>query len=157
MIENWQIREILRDVLGSEVADREEIAAGAGEMLRQWAPYRQKLNELAKDLENYLFNQLYNALGERMTVRLDNGSERRIRMSELPELTDMVTEVLLDQMKVYSVNYEILRDYAVRSGSSSAMKVLVRRFGRMQPADERQRMIAVLAERGWILKEKGTE
>lgn len=148
MIENWQIREILRDPLGSAIVDQTDLCETIGEMLRSYAPYREKLDQFALRVEDCIFNKLYDTLGQGMSARMNNGEIRRIRMAELPELTDQVLEVLFDHMKVYSVNYEVLREYAVQKGSLSAMRVLVRRFGSFCPSGEKERMTAILKERG---------
>ena len=69
-------------------------------------------------------------------------------MADLPELADMVMELLFDQMKVYSVNYELLHEYAVQTGSLGAMSVLVRKFEGFCPMSERERMMVIMKERG---------
>lgn len=148
MIENWQIREILRDSLGSAVVDQTDLCDGIGQILRAYAPYREKLPQLAMKVEDCVFNKLYDTLGQGMTARMDDGSARRIRMAELPDLTDRILEVVFDQMKVYSVNYEVLHDYALQTGSISAMRVLVRRFGSLCPMAEKEKMATILRERG---------
>lgn len=148
VIENWQIREILRDPLGSAVVDQTDLCDGVGDILRAYAPYREKLPQLAEKVENCIFNRLYETLGQGMSARMDNGASRRIRMAELPDLTDRVLEVLFDQMKVYSVNYEVLHEYALQTGSIAAMRVLVRRFGSLCTPGEKEKMAAILQERG---------
>lgn len=141
MIESWHIREALRSRLGSALVDEPGFPDPLADLLRSYTSYKDTFESMATRVEDVLFNMLYNRLGSGMSVRMNNGTCRRIRTSELKEAADDVMGVLFDQMKVYSVSYEALQAYVLESGSFSAMRVLYTRFGEFM-TDEEQRILA---------------
>ena len=146
MIESWHVREALRSRLGSSLVDEPGFADPLADVLRSYASYRDTFADLADRVENTLFNMLYDRLGPSMTVRMNDGSFRRIRSSEFRDAADDVMGVFFDQLKVYSVNYEALHAYAMEPGSFSAMRVLYTKFGSLMPAGERQMLARVIRE-----------
>lgn len=147
MIDTWDVRDALRYRLGSALVDEPGAADRCAEALREWTPFRESFAELAARLEDILFNSLYEALGPSMTARMDDGNLRRIRTAELKDAADDVLFVLFDSLKVYSVNYESLRAYAVESGSCSAMRVLLTRYGSQLPEADRRMIARILRDR----------
>ena len=142
-----QVRDALRPHLGSDVVEHTTLCDGALRVLLRYAPYRDTLDMLSKRVESYLFDTLYDYLGDSMTVLLDNGQLVRIHMRELPMLADEVMGVLFRSMQVYSITYEKLRDYAMRSGSLCAMRTLRERFGSFLSPEERMLMERILQDR----------
>lgn len=140
------VRAALRPVLGSAVVDGTDLCARTADELRTFAPYRDTLEGLAKRLEDVLFDALYDAAGENMTIRLDDGSTRRIRMRDLPAVADEAMGAMFDGMEVYSVSYAKLKDYAMRAGSLSAMRVLVQRYAAFQSDEERAVQLRIIRE-----------
>ena len=147
-ISEWQVREALRPHLGSALVEQTPLARQAASVLRGYAPYRDTLEELEARLESCLFDELYNALGDHMTVRLDDGRIVRIRMRQLPELADEAMGVLFESLQVYSVNYRTLKDYSMRAGSLSAMRVLYEKYAEFQSEEERELLARVIRDRG---------
>lgn len=138
MIESWHVREALRSRLGSALVDEPGFSDPLSELLRSYASYKDTFADLAARVEDRLFNMLYDRLGPGMSVRMSDGSFRRVRTSELKDAADDVMGVLFDQLKVYSVNFEALQAYVMESGSFSAMRVLYTRYAEwMSPADRR--------------------
>ena len=146
MIENWHVREALRSRLGSALVDEPGIPDRAAELLRSYAPYKDTFAGLAARLEDVLFNTLYERLGPSMTVRMDDGSTRRVRTAELKDAADDVMGVLFDQLKVYSISYDSLHSYCMETGSFSAMRTLCTRFGEFLPASERKIMARIIRD-----------
>ena len=146
MIENWHVREALRSRLGSALVDEPGVPDRAADVLRSYAPYKDTLAGLAVRVEDALFNTLYERLGPSMTVRMDDGTTRRVRTAELKDAADDVMGVLFDRLKVYSVSYESLHSYVMEAGSFSAMRVLYTKFGSLMPAGERQVLARVIRE-----------
>ena len=142
-----QVRDALRPHLGSDVVEHTTLCDGALRVLLRYAPYCDTLDMLSKRVESYLFDTLYDYLGDSMTVLLDNGQLVRIHMRELPMLADEVMGVLFRSMQVYSITYEKLRDYAMRSGSLCAMRTLRERFGSFLSPEERTLMERILQDR----------
>ena len=79
-------------------------------------------------MEDYLFNALYDRLGPGMTLRLEDGSVRRVLMADLPRLADEAMYPLFFSLKPWSVDYERLHSFWMESGSLSAMRALYLRF-----------------------------
>ena len=144
MIESWHVREVLRSRLGSSLVDEPGFPDPLADILRSYASYKDTFASLAFRVEDLLFNMLYNRLGPSMTVRMNDGSFRRVRTSELKDAADDVMGVLFDQMKVYSVSYNALQSYVMECGSFSAMRTLYTRFGSMMSAEERNLLARVI-------------
>ena len=146
MIESWHVREALRGRLGSSLVDEPGFADPLADVLRSYASYKDTFSILAARVEDTLFNMLYNRLGSSMSVRMNDGSFRRIRTSELRDAADDVMGVFFDQLKVYSVNYDALQAYAMESGSFSAMRVLYTRYADLMTGEERKVLAKVIRE-----------
>ena len=144
MIESWHIREVLRSRLGSSLVDEPGFSDPLAELLRSYASYKDTYASMASRIEDMLFNMLYNRLGPAMTVRMNNGSFRRVHTSELKEAADDVMGVLFDSVKVYSVTYDALQAYMLEAGSFSAMKALYTRFGDFMSPEERRVLARVI-------------
>ena len=146
MIESWHIREVLRSRLGSALVDEPGFAEPLADILRSYASYKDTFESLAEKVEDKLFNMLYDRLGSSMSVRMNDGTLRRVHTTELKDAADDVMGVFFDQLKVYSVNYEALQSYLMKSGSFSAMRVLYTRYGEMLFAGEKQMLARVIRD-----------
>ena len=144
MIESWHIREVLRSRLGSALVDEPGFTEPLADILRSYASYKDTFESLAEKVEDKLFNMLYDRLGSSMSVRMNDGTLRRVHTAELKDAADDVMGVFFDQLKVYSVNYEALQSYVMKSGSFSAMRVLYTRYGEMPSAGEKQMLARVI-------------
>ena len=102
--------------------------------------------DIASRVEDALFNTLYEHLGPSMSVRMDDGSSRRIKTAELRDAADDVMGVLFEQLKVYSVNYESLHTYCMESGSFSAMRILYTRYRDFLPEEERKIIARIIRD-----------
>ena len=67
-------------------------------------------------------------------------------MPELRDAADDVLGVLFDTLKVYSVTYDSLHDYCMRTGSFAALRVLYTRFTEFMPASERRIMARIIRD-----------
>ena len=114
MIESWHIRETLRSRLGSSLVDEPGFADPLAVLLREYAPYKDTFADLASKVEDQLFNMLYERLGPSMSVRMSDGSSRRVRTAEL------------------------------ESGSFSAMRTLYLRYGDFMSPGEKQVLARVI-------------
>lgn len=144
MIESWHIREALRSRLGSSLVDESGFADPLADILRSYASYKDTFASLAAKVEDTLFNMLYDRLGPSMSLRMNDGSFRRFRTAEFKDAADDVMGVFFDQLRVYSVNYEALQEYALESGSFSAMRVLYTRYGERMTDEERRTLARVI-------------
>jgi len=146
MIESWHVREALRPRLGSALVDIPGIWDRAALLLQRYAPYRDTFEGLAARLEDVIFNAVYEQLGPSMGARMDDGSVRRIRSTEMKDAADDAMGVLFDHLKVYSVNYEALHEYCVASGSFSAMRVLYTRYAEFMSPQERKILVRIIRD-----------
>ena len=117
MIEAWHVREALRSRFGSALVDQPGIWDRTASLLQRYAPYKDTFESLAAQLEDSIFNAVYEQLGPSMGARMEDGSVRRIRSAEMRDAADDVLGVLFDRLKVYSVNYEALHEYCMATGS----------------------------------------
>ncbi len=144
MIESWHVREVLRSRLGSSLVDEPGFADPLADVLRSYASWKDTFANLAARVEDTLFNLLYDRLGPAMSARMNNGTSRRIRTSELKDAADDVMGVFFDQLNIYSVNYEALQAYVLESGSFSAMRVLYTRYSGLMTDEERKYLARVI-------------
>ena len=145
-INTYSVKCALRPYLGSDMVDGTPIAEEAAHVLRSYAPYRDTLEDLSQRLCNVLFDGLYSELGPRMTVRLDGGQMVRIHMQDLPQVADAVLGALFDSMSVYTVNFQTLKDYSLRTGSLSAMRVLYQKYDDFQSQEEKALMARIIRD-----------
>ena len=146
MIESWRIREALRSRLGSSLVDEPGFAEPLADVLRSYASYKDTFASLAARTEDKLFNTLYDRLGSAMSVRMNDGSLRRVRTSELKDAADDVMGVFFEELKVYSVNFAALQSYAMEAGSFSAMRTLYTRFGEYLSDADKQVLARVIRD-----------
>ena len=146
MIEAWHVREALRSRFGSALVDRPGIWDRAASLLQRYAPYRDTFESLAAQLEDVIFNTVYEQLGPSMGARMEDGSVRRIRSAEMKDAADDVMGILFDNLKVYSVNYEALHEYCMATGSFAALRVLYTRYAAFMSAEERKIVARVIRD-----------
>lgn len=144
MIEPWHVREVLRSRLGSSLVDDPSFPEPPAALLNSYASYKDTFASLSARMEELLFNLLYDRLGPSMTVRMDDGSFRRVRTAELKDAADDVMSLLFSQLKVYSVSYNALQAYAVESGSFAAMRTLYTRFSSFMSPEEMRTLARVI-------------
>lgn len=138
MIEAWHVREVLRSRFGSALVDQPGIWDRTASLLQHYASYRDTFEGLAAQLEDAIFNAVYEQLGPSMGARMEDGSVRRIRAAEMKDAADDVMGLLFDHLKVYSVNYQALQEYCMATGSFAALRVLYTRYaGFMSPAERK--------------------
>ena len=146
MIEAWHVREALRSRFGSALVDQPGIWDRTASLLQRYAPYRDTFEGLAAQLEDVIFNTVYEQLGPSMGARMEDGSVRRLRSAEMKDAADDVMGVLFDSLKVYSVNYDALHEYCMKTGSFSAMRVLYTRYREFMPPEERKIVARVIRD-----------
>ncbi len=150
MIEAWHVREALRPRFGSALVDVPGIWDKAASLLQNYAPYRDSFPSLAARLEDVIFNTVYEQLGPSMGARMEDGAVRRLRSAEMKDAADDVLGLLFENLKIYSVNYDALHDYAMTTGSPAAIRVLCEKYQSFMPQEELRMMERVLRERSSI-------
>ena len=146
MIESWHVREALRFRFGSALVDRPGIWDKTAALLRRYAPYRDTFESLAEQVEDAVFNAVYEQLGPSMGAVMEDGSVRRILSSEMKDAADDVMGVLFDSLKVYSVSYEALYAYWLSAGSFAALRVLYTRYTDFVSPSDRKIMARIIRD-----------
>ena len=144
MIEARQVADALRPRFGSGLANDPGLAEPAAALMRDYAPHRSSFKDLASQVEEALFNAVYERLGPGMSARMDDGTTRRIRMAEMPDAADDAMGVLFDSLKVYSVSCQALWEYSMETGSLAAMRCLYQKYEAFLPPEDRQVLARVI-------------
>ena len=149
MIEAWHVREALRSRFGSALVDQPGIWDRTASLLQRYAPYKDTFESLAAQLEDSVFNAVYDLVAfdaGACQARMEDGSVRRIRSAEMRDAADDVLGVLFDRLKVYSVNYEALHEYCMATGSFAALRVLYTRYAEFMSPEERKIIARVIRD-----------
>ena len=141
------IQKALSPRLGPEIAGLTELTAPLAQVLRRYAPEREPLALLAQRLESCLFDSLYEVLGDDMALSDGHGNWTRLRMEELPDLADAVMSVFFATLEPSGDTCAQVMEYALRTGSVSAMAALCQRFDAFLPSAERTLIDRVLRDR----------
>ena len=141
-----QVREVLAPFLGVDTPACAAAAEQAAEVLRRFTPYQQPLEELTRQLNDALFGALYACLGPRMTLSFSDGRQVRIRMADIPDLSDSVLGLLIESLPPSQSTLDLLRDYAMRETSLSALRALLTRFGRYHSPDDQAIMRRIIRD-----------
>ncbi len=136
VIRTQDVARALHPWVGSYLLESTSLAEETAGVLRSYAPYREDLQELSTRLDSFLFMLLRRLTMGTMRVYLDGGEEVRIRTTDMPLLTDDVLGVLMESLSPYSVNYEVLKEYALHRPSLSALRVLYTRYRAFQTREE---------------------
>ncbi len=145
-VSTYDVKCSLRPYLGTELLTATSLAEDVAHVLRSYAPYKESLEQLAQRVADALFSGLYAALGPQMTLRLDGGAMARIHMQDIPDVADAALGVLFDGMTVYSVSFQTLKDYSLRTGSLSAMRVLYQKYDDFQSPEEKALMAQIIRD-----------
>ena len=137
MITVGSVRDALRDRFGSALVEDPGFAEGIVQTLSSYASWKDTFASLSRRMEDDLFNALYERLGPAMTLRLDDGTPRRIHMADLPAAADEAMYPFFLSLNPYSVNYDHLHAYWMETGSLSAMRALYVNFSDFLPTQER--------------------
>lgn len=132
-VDEKRVWEALCPRLGADLA--QAVCAPVARALRAYTP-REALEETAQRAEDALFGALYQVLGVAMRYRLPDGRVRVIRLEELSSLADDALLALLETLRPSPANYDLLKRYAMASGSLSALRMLCGPYATYQSAEE---------------------
>ena len=136
----------LTPLLGARFVENTPLCQRAAEVLCRHDPLKTPLEDLYPRLRDVIFGALYDALGHGMLLQLENGVRLRLRLRDVDTLTDEALGVLLDALPSAVLTLSCLRDYAMQTGSLSAMRVLLQRYGHALPAMERDMLKRIIRE-----------
>lgn len=142
-----RIRELLRPRLGTPMVEQTMLCPRLANVFAEYAASGPVFGEMREAAEAVLFDECYNALGESMHVRLDDGRETRIWLRMLPDLADEAMGALFEELPVYSATYRSLMNYMVSSGSYSALRVLYQQYRKFLSDEDYAELQRVMRER----------
>ena len=136
MIDLSLMRQSLHIPFGEVLSSDPGFAEGAANLLQRYA-FCRDYAELSRQMEDYLFNALYERLGPGMALPSKNGISRRFFVSDLPEAADAALFPLFFSLPPNAENYAVLHDFWLSSASFSAMRTLYLRYTRYLPYSEK--------------------
>ena len=145
MIDLNLVRQSLSIPFGEVLANDPGFAEGAANLLQRYASCR-NYAELSRQMEDYLFNALYERLGPGMALPSKNGVSRRFLVSDLPEAADAALFPLFFSLPPNAENYVALHDFWLSSASFSAMRTLYLRYSRYLPYSEKIYIERIVSE-----------
>ncbi len=124
MISAENVRRALYARFGSLLTADPGFVEGAASLLSSYASWRESFAALARRMEEYLFNAVYERTGPGMTYPMGDGTVRRLLMSDLPAAADEALFPLFAALVPSPAHLQQLRAYWMDSGSLSALRVL---------------------------------
>ena len=122
------VERVLRPWLGTTFLSSNSLSQDICAKLAEYAPYRQTLEDLHKELQPFIFIRINRLTGSTMRVMLDNYRTVRLSLQDLEYLTDDVMGVLFDKLTPFSMNFIKLNDYSLHVESLAAMRVLYQKY-----------------------------
>ena len=145
MVDLNLMRQSLRFLFGDTLANDPGFAEGAADLLHRYGFYRDYAG-LSHQMEDYLFNALYDRLGPGMAVPQKQGGSRHFSVSDLPEAADEALFPLFFSLPSDTENYSVLHDFWLSSGSFSAMRALYLHFSHWLPYAEKAMIERIVSE-----------
>lgn len=145
-IRTEDVRTALAPMLGERFVTQTPVCQHTADCLRRYAPSCMTLGDMFKRVQECIFGDLYEALGQGMVLTLESGVRLRIRIRDVETLADAALGVLLDALPADQLPLEALRSFALQSGLLCAMRVLLQRYGTVLPRMEREMLIRIVRE-----------
>ena len=137
---------VLKACFGEDTDPDGEASLEITEILRLWIPGQIPLEQLNDALQNALIRHLRRVLGAQLLIR-DGIRWRRVRTVDLEDAADRLMGLGFSALSEQIANYEMVKDWAFRAGSVSAMKCLAKRFSGFQSPEEQAMIAKVLSYR----------
>ena len=137
MIAPEQVAQTLVPWLGSAfLSCQESMCAQAAWLMYTWQPQRESLAHLVQQLDNLLFMAVHGHTQGRMALEMDNSQLIRLRTGDFAMMADELLYLQLEKMERNSYHQAIIREYAMRSGSLSALRALYLLYRDLQTPEE---------------------
>ena len=137
---------VLKACFGEDTDPDGEASLEITEILRLWIPGQIPLEQLYDALQNALIRHLRRVLGAQLLIR-DGIRWRRVRTVDLEDAADRLMGLGFSALSEQIANYEMVKDWAFRAGSVSAMECLAKRFSGFQSPEEQAMIAKVLSYR----------
>lgn len=141
-----ELEAALRPWLGSLFLTSNPLLGQLTQLLRAYAPYRQTLEDLRKEVESFLITGINRYTHSSMMVLNDRYHTVRLTEAHIRWMTDDVMGVLFDKLTPFSANFVKLNDYSLRVQSLSALRVLYQKYASFY-SDEELRLLVDVVKR----------
>lgn len=122
------VERVLQPWLGSMLLSATPLSAQVAAVVMEYAPYRQTLQEMKRQVEHDILTGVSRATRGSMCVVLDDYATRRLLLNDITWMTDDVMGLVFDSLTPFSANFTRLNDYALREESLAAMRVLYQKY-----------------------------
>ncbi len=139
-----EVESAMAPLLGSMLLQTSPMVEEVTQLLRSYAPYRQTLEELSRELNQLLIQLLRSATRGSMLIITDDYQPIRLKEEHFWQLTDDLMGVVFDKMTPFSANFIKLNDYSLRVQSLSALRVLITRYDAYYTEEELLFMIRMV-------------
>lgn len=137
MIAPETIAQTLVPWLGSDFLNQQEgLCAEAAWLMHTWQPQKDSLQRLAAQLNDLLFLGVRDFTKGRLALLMDNGQLIKLRLDDFTRMADELLFLLLDTLAVIPYHQAVIREYAMRSGSLSALRALYLKYRGLQTPEE---------------------
>lgn len=140
------LQRTLAPLLGPRFVAMTPLCFNAAAILNRYDPARLPLGEVSRLVWDSIFGDLYDQLGERMLLQLENGTLLKIRLQDVDVLADEAMGALLRQIPPADMPMDELRSYAMGSSSIAAIRLLLERYDRLLPLKEREVLERIIRE-----------
>ena len=138
------VERALRPWLGEFFLSSSSFAEGAAELLREYSPYRETLEELRERVERFVLVGVNRVTNGSMTVMRDHFRAVRLRLHDIAVITDELMGLVFDALSPFSANFERLNEYSLHVESLAALRVLYQRYRRFFTDEEYQFLISMI-------------
>ena len=143
-VDDKDVERVLRPWLGNLFLFSNTFAADTACVIREYAPYRQTLEELQQQLEHFVLSRLSRLTHGSMQIVTDQYKTRRLTLQSIAWMTDDVMGLVFDSLTPFSANFIKLNDYSLHVESLSALRVLYQRYRDFYTPEELRFMVRVI-------------
>ncbi|NLE69640.1 MAG: hypothetical protein GX611_05565 [Clostridiales bacterium] len=135
----------LQPWLGADyLAEKAGLCSRLAALLHGFWPERDTLSHLAQQLDNLLFMAVREDTGGRMALLMDSGQLIRLRMNDFALMADELLYLLFATLPRSPFHLATIREYAMRSGSLSALRAQYLLYPHMQTPEETKTLYRVI-------------
>lgn len=145
MISPEAVMQTLQPWLGADyLAEKAGLCSRLAALLYGFWPERDTLPHLAQQLDNLLFMAVREDTGGRMALLMDSGQLIRLRMNDFALMADELLYLLFAALPRSPFHLATIREYAMRSGSLSALRAQYLLYPHMQTPEETKTLYRVI-------------
>ena len=127
-VDDQDVERVLRPWLGNLFLFSNSFAAETASLIREYAPYRQTLEELHEKLERFVLTRLTRLTHGSMQIVTEQYKTRRLTLQSISWMSDDVMGIVFDSLTPFSANFVKLNDYSLHVESLSALRVLYQQY-----------------------------